>query len=116
MAVSGALHLQSLQPGGQVPLMGVTQVSPVSTGPGTSQQSWPGWQQSVPQQVPAGPHSGPSHGGAARQVPESQNGDADSPHTLPHVPQFLMSLSVFTQTSPQQVNWQLVKLQALDAP
>jgi hypothetical protein len=46
----------------------------------------------------------PSQGGAAWQLPWLQNGNALSPQTVLQPPQFLMSLSVFTHTSSQQVN------------
>jgi hypothetical protein len=112
MGVSGEVHLQALQPVGQVPpMVGVTHVVMIATGPGTVQQSWPEVQHCVSQQSPAGPHMAPLHGGVPH-LPLSQYGFGPV-HVLPHVPQLWMSLSVLTQAEPQQVKSHVPQLMAV---
>ena len=51
MGVSGDVHTQVLQPRGQLPsAVGFVHATPVTTGPGTSQQMSPAAQQFPPQQ------------------------------------------------------------------
>ena len=72
MGVSGELHSHDVHPVGHVPLaLGMWQPRMMPTGPGTLQQSSPGAQQLLPQQVPAGPQRGPLHGGVVH-TPLSQ--------------------------------------------
>src|SRR5262245_30702263 len=98
IGVSGAAQTHSGQPGSQVSCSFGSMHSGGPTGPaGTTQQSIPAIQQLLPQQNVVASHEVPaSHGGAA-QVPLAQNGFGPS-HTVPQLPQFWMSLPLFTHT------------------
>lgn len=70
-------------------------MGPITTGPGTTQQSCPAMQQLVPQQNSALLHCPPLHGGVPH-VPLLQNGFTPV-HGTPHPPQLWMSLFSLTQ-------------------
>src|SRR6478609_11097840 len=105
MGVLGAVHTHCPQPRGQVPLS-VGAMQAVRDAPAfTVQQSSPGLQHSVSQQV-AVPVQVTPWQGAWSHVPLLQNGPGPG-QTLPHVPQLLMSLPVLTHSGPQHLKLQL---------
>ena len=116
MGVSGEAHTQPTQPLSQVIVSGSGSwhLGPMSTGPGTLQQISPALQHTAPQHVAAGPQSWGEVQGGAPHLPRSQYGWGPS-HFVAQPPQCRMSLSGFTQTSPQHSNGAM-QVAALHAP
>jgi hypothetical protein len=82
--------LQLGHPMGHVPFSGVVHFGPRDgPGPGTSQQSWLGTQQELPQHAPVVPQPDMVQGGVPH-FPAAQNG-LRPVHVTPQAPQLWMS-------------------------